>query len=77
MLITRRIFVIAMLLIYFIGGIMELSNYFIYYQISTLISSIALFLIGLGSALTLFLLRRSNPRFSQLFHADKLHPNDQ
>jgi predicted RND superfamily exporter protein len=75
--ITGKIFVIVMLSIYFIGGIMELSNYFIYYQISTLTSSMVLLLMALGSALTLFLLQRKHPRFSRWLHADMLHPNNQ
>ena len=69
MLITRKILVILILLGFFIGGIMDLSNYFIYYHIGALISSIVTIFIGLGIVLTLFLHRRNNPRFSQWLHA--------
>jgi hypothetical protein len=77
MLITRKIIVILMPVTFFIVGIMEFSDYFLYYRINTLISSVVLFLSGLGFALTLFFLRKNNPRFTQWLHADMLHPNDQ
>jgi hypothetical protein len=77
MLITRKVLVNSMPLTFFIAGITDLYNYFAYYHIGALISSIVMFLLALGIPPTLFFLRRNNPRFTQWLHADMLHSNDQ